>query len=105
MAITSHTKKWKDVDQSNCGAMYGFEATQSDVNYFEDPRVTGKLAISKGISIYNPSSEAIVLVNVEGNTITIPAGLLADGVIHPLAGIVRLNDTGTGASVRVMVWI
>jgi len=105
MAITTNALKDKDIDFSLCGPRFGFEAAQSDVNFFEDPDNAGVQVVSKGISLLNPSNEAVSLHTVDGRTITIPAGFLADGVMHPIAGVIRFNDTGSGASVRLFVWI
>lgn len=104
MAITTNSLKAKDVDFSTRGPMRMMEATQSDTDYFADPDDAEVQIISKGISILNPDTQDIVLVNVEGQLLTIPGGALAEGVIHPIPGIVRVNDTNTGATVRVFVW-
>lgn len=105
MAITTNTLQARDIDLSLNGPTEGaFEATPSDANYFEDPDNAGVQVVSKGIALLNPSTEDISIEMYNGRTIVIPGGFLAEGIMHPLPGIVRVNNTDTGASVRVFVW-
>ena len=57
--------------------------------------------VSKGISL--DAAIAIAVVTADGDTLTIPAGALAAGVIHRLA-VKQVKATGTGSGNVVAYW-
>ena len=110
MAITSHTYTANDVDNSPRGAHYVFTATKHDTNYLEDPLISGRKIVSKGISI-NRVDEAVKVEFADkgpaqsvGRQHTFEAGALAAGVCHPM-NVVKVFSTGTGANVIVKIWV
>lgn len=103
MAITFSTLKSKDTDLSLVGANVGFEATKSDTDYILDPTISPERQIvSKAISV-DRADEAVKVEFVDGRTATIPAGILAAGVMHPMR-IIKVFSTGTGSNVKVWIW-
>jgi hypothetical protein len=93
MAITVNTATIKNLDMSALGVMHSFAWTPHDANYLEDPNFVGVQVVSKGISF--AAEGDITYVNVEGKTCVIPSGMLAAGMIHPIRGIVKIDNTGT----------
>lgn len=93
MAITVNTLDISALDNTGLGAVNSFPWTPHDTNYLEDPNSAGAQVVSQGISF--AAAGAISYVNVEGKTCTIASGMLAAGVIHPLRGIIKINNTGT----------
>lgn len=83
-------------------SLKGFEAEKSDDNYFSNPYYPVQPIVSKYVSI--DVSEDIKVEFSDGLVSIIPAGVLEVGVRHRF-DIVKLFDTGTGASVRMFVWI
>lgn len=58
-------------------------------------------AVTRGISFAAAGALKVDLVG--GDTITIPSGALAAGIIHPLM-VTRVYATGTGATGIVAYW-
>ena len=101
MAITTNQITAVELNQGEHSSRYGFAATKSDANYAEDPRVADRPFVARAFSI--DVSEDVKVEFPNGETATIPAGILATGIQHPIS-IVKVFSTGTGGSVVVWLW-
>lgn len=96
MAITTNqfTNKPLNTPMGSEGAKEAILITPHATNYLEDPNDSTKGFCTRGISFGTAGTLEVELAN--GDTVIIPDGALAAGVIHPLQ-VVRV-DSDSGAS-------
>lgn len=102
MPVTTYVPRNNIPDQGVAGINDAMLAVKSNTNYFEHPDApAGRVVISRAIRL-SIATEDVSLVMQSGRTIIYPAGTLAAGVPHPIR-CVRVNSTGTGGTVAVVV--
>lgn len=102
MAIDRNRITAEDVRQSMLNTSYCFPIAKSDTDYLTEPDDASKPAVSGAISL-SIDSEPVAVELWDGKEVIIPAGTLQAGVRYQLH-VVKLLDTGTGATVQVLAW-
>lgn len=106
MSITYNRMTDANVELAFRGPTWCFPAIASDTNYLVDP-YTGaseeEVPLVAGAISVDIDTEAIKVEFWNKRVVTIAAGILTPQVLYPLH-IVKLWDTGTGASINVNIW-
>lgn len=92
-----------DLLRCTTGPNWAFELAKDDDHYLEDQNYNFRPLVTAGISV-DIDTEAITVEFMDKRVLTLPAGSLTPQAIYPM-NIVRLLETGTGASIKVTGWM